>query len=42
MADALSQVVGVQMAIAWDADRLSMATIGERSLVESIKRSLTA
>jgi hypothetical protein len=42
MADALSQVVGVQMAIAWDADRLSMATIGERSLVESIKRSLSA
>jgi hypothetical protein len=42
MADAVSQVVGVQMAVAFDADRLTMATIGERSLVESIKRSLTA
>jgi len=42
MADAVSQVVGVQMAVAFDADRLSMSTLGEQSLVESIKRSLSA
>ena len=42
MADAVSQVVGVQMAVAFNADRLSMSTLGEQSLVESIKRSLSA
>lgn len=42
LADALSQVVGVEMAIAFDADRLTMATQGEQSLVESVKRALSA